>query len=341
MVAEKTLEILITLPFTDELIAPLREVAPRANIIVHPARDAKEIPKGIWERVVVLYTHDVLPAPESVPKLKWIQCHWAGIDGLLKAPILYQEGIMVTTLSGAAVPQMGEYILMMMLALGHHLPALIANQAKTGWPPDRWERFAPVELSNSTVGIVGYGSLGREVARLLQAYGATVLATKRDAMQPTDKGYAPEGRGDPEGDFAHRLYPPEALCSMLKECDFVVITVPLTPETHNLIDESELKALKPTAFLVDVSRGGVVNLQALRQALESGEIAGAALDVFPQEPLLPDSPLWHLPNVIITPHISGVTKHYDERAIALFAANLERYLQGKPLFNLFNPQLGY
>ncbi len=333
--------VLITLPLEEHLLETLKAVAPQAEFIVQPAQDASEISPAVWERVEVLYTNTVLPRPEDVPNLKWIQFHWAGIDHVVNHPLIQQGKVVVTTLSGAAVPQMGEYVLMMLLALGHRLPALMDHQRRKEWPEDRWRRFMPQELNDSTVGIVGYGSLGREVARLLVAFGATVLATKRDVMHPEDHGYTPEGRGDPEAQYVRRLYPAQALRTMVRECDFVVVTVPLTPQTRGLIDATVFAAMKPGAYLVDVSRGGVVDHEALLDALQSGHLAGAALDVFPLEPLPPESPLWEMPNVILTPHIAGATRHYDERAVAVFAANLARYLEGKSLFNQFHPERGY
>ena len=183
----------------------------------------------------------------------------------------------------------------MMLTLSHKVPALLAYQKKAEWAKDRFERFTPFELRGKTVGIIGYGSIGRQVARLLQPFGVKVLATKRDAMRPTDSGYTPEELGDPNGDLVHRLYPAPALRSMVKECDFIIVTVPLTPQTVNLIDEELLSALRPGAFLIDVSRGGVINHPALINALKTGKLAGAALDVFPEEPLPNSSPLWQLP----------------------------------------------
>ncbi|MBE0409013.1 MAG: D-2-hydroxyacid dehydrogenase, partial [Anaerolineales bacterium] len=218
---------------------------------------------------------------------------------------------------------------------------LIDHQKRAEWPQDRWKRFSPQELNRSIVGIVGYGSIGREVARLLRAFGATVLASKRDVMHPEDTDYTPEGLGDQRGELVHRLYPDKALKSMFKECDFVVVTVPLTSETHDLIGADELAALKPSAFLIDTSRGGIVNQAALINALREHKIAGAALDVFPEEPLPADNPLWILPNVIISPHISGNTRHYNERAVAMFAENLHRYLAGLPLYNQIDPERGY
>ncbi len=334
-------EVLITLPFNDKLVSRLREISPRLHIIVQKANKAEEISPEVWSRVEVLYTQRVLPSAETAPRLRWVQFHWAGIDHLIHEPILKKPDLIATTLSGAAASQVAEYVVMMLLALGHHLPEMLASQKRAEWPKDRWERFSPRELRHSTVGIVGYGSIGRQVARLLVNFGATVLATKRDAMHPEDYDYTPEGMGDPNGDFVHRLYPAEALRSMLKECDFIVITVPKTPATINLISVEELAVVKPSAYLVDVSRGGIVDHNALISALKEHRLAGAALDVFPEEPLPADSPLWKLPNVILTPHISGNTPHYDERAVEMFVANLQRYLSGLPLYNRFDPNRGY
>ncbi|RME87604.1 MAG: D-2-hydroxyacid dehydrogenase [Anaerolineae bacterium] len=335
-------DVLITLPFTPDLVSLLQEVSPRLRVTVHRARRPEEVPEDLWARCDVLYTTpSVLPTPEQAPRLRWIQFHYAGIDKALSAPILRKPDVLVTTLSGAAVPQMGEYVLTMLLALGHRLPAMMESKRKSEWPADRWERFSPRELRDSTVGIVGYGSVGREVARLLRAFGATVLATKRDAMHPADTGYTPEGLGDPQGECVRRLYPRTALRSMARECDFLVVAVPLTPETRGLVNAEVFAAMKPGAFLVDISRGGVVDQEALIEALQSGRLGGAALDVFPEEPLPSDNPLWSLPNVIISPHIAGDSPHYDARAARLFAENLRRYLAGQPLYNLFDPERGY
>ncbi len=335
------IEVLITTQLTDELIQRLSGVSPRLKINIYPAQKTEDVPANVWSRVEVLYTNRVIPTPEQAPNLRWIQFHWAGVDHALDAPILHKPGLLATTLSGAAATQMAEYVLMMLLALGHRLPEMISYQKRGEWAQDRWERFIPIELRDSMVGIVGYGSIGRQVARLLQPFGAKVIATKRDAKNPRDSGYTPEGMGDPEGDYLLRLYPPEALRSMLKECDFVVVTVPKTPATENLIGVEEISAMKPSAFLVDVSRGGIVDHTALLSALKERKIAGAALDVYPQEPLPPDSPLWKLPNVLLTPHISGNTSSYKERAMGLFAENLRRYLLDLPLFNLIDLEQGY
>jgi len=333
--------VLITVPFPEPLIEQLREVSPRLQITIHSARKAEDIPDESWERVEVLYTDIVLPAPERVPNLRWLQFHYAGIDFALESPLMQKPDLMVTTLSGAAAPQASEFLLTMMLALSHRLPELIARQSRAEWPRERGDKLNPRELRNSTVGIIGYGSLGRELARLLQPFNVTILATKREVMHPQDTGYIPEGLGDPGGDLFTRLYPVEALCSLLKECDFVVVTLPLTPLTTDLIGEKEFRAMKTTAYLIDIGRGGVINSKALLSALQENRIAGAALDVFTTEPLPSNSPFWKLPNVVITPHIAGASQYYRERAIPLFAENLRRYLNNSPLLNRYEPQRKY
>jgi phosphoglycerate dehydrogenase-like enzyme len=270
-----------------------------------------------------------------------VQFHYAGLDAVLGASFQDRPGLTLTSLSGAAASQTAEYVVTMLLAFGRQLPALMAQQKKAEWPKDRWERFKPRELRNSTVGIIGYGSIGRQIARLLREFGATVLATKNDAMHPIDSGYTPEGLGDPEGDLVHRLYPAQAVKSMLKDCDFIVVCVPLSAKTRGLLNAEVLAACKPSAFLVDVSRGGILDHTALIKALNEHKLAGAALDVFPEEPLPSKSPLWGMSNVVLTPHVAGISSHYDERAIALFAENLSRYISDLPLYNVFNPERGY
>jgi phosphoglycerate dehydrogenase-like enzyme len=336
-------EVLITVPFAEGLLERLRSVSTRVKISLNPVKRAEDIPADTWRRIEVLYTGGVLPDPGKIetPNLRWVQFHSAGIDSLLDAPLFDRQDITFTNLSGAAAPQMAEYVLAMMLALGRKLPALMDHQARADWPKDRFERFTPRELRGSRVGIVGYGSIGRELARLLQSFGVQVLGAKKDVRQPKDNGYVPEGLGDPEGVLFHRLYPIEALKSMLKECDFVVVAVPLTEETEDLIGEEEIRAMKSSAYIVDVSRGGIINPKALLSALQDNRIAGAALDVFHEEPLPSNSPFWKLSNIIITPHIAGQSAHYNERAMALFAENLELYLEGEPLLNQFDPHKGY
>jgi phosphoglycerate dehydrogenase-like enzyme len=338
---KSSVRVLITVQFTSELLDQIEAVSSLLVITTLEARKLEGIPREVWQEVEILYTHKIVPTPEMAPNLKWIQFHRAGNERFMGAPILGKPDLITSSMSGASAPQVAEYVLEMILALGHRLPDIIDHQKRAEWPADRGEIFSSVELNQSTVGIVGYGSIGREVARLLQAFGATVLATKYDAKQPADPGYMIDGIGDPEGDYVHRLYPAQALSSMLKECDFVVLCVPLTKDTQGLISLEQLAAMKSTAFLIDVSRGGVINHSDLIVTLQEGQIAGAALDVYPEEPLPEDNPLWKFPNVILTPHIAGMSRYYDQRAVTLFVENLSRYLDGQNPLNLIDLQRGY
>jgi len=334
-------EILITFPLADELINQLRGISPQLHIIVSPVKKAESISNEIWGKTDILFTDNVVPLAEKTQNLKWIQFMSAGLDYWAGSDIFTKPGLLFTSLSGAGTSQMAEHVLMMMLALGHRLPAMMTSQRKYEWPRDRIERFQPVEMRDATVGIVGYGSIGRQVARLLVPFGMTVLATKRDAKSPDEHGYSPEGLGDPTGSLVQRLYPAEALRQMLKLSDFIVVCVPLTPKTRGVFSASIFAAIKPGALLIDVSRGKVIEHGGLIKALQEGRLAGAALDVFPEEPLPADSPLWSLPNVIISPHIADNSPNFDQRACELFSENLHRFLAGIPLYNLYNHELGY
>jgi phosphoglycerate dehydrogenase-like enzyme len=190
------------------------------------------------------------------------------------------------------------------------------------------------------LGIVGYGSIGREVGRLGRAFGMRVLALRRSAGR-AEQGYAVDDTGDPQGFIPDRFYAPEALHQLLAKCDYVVIALPLTPETTGAFGEAEFRAMKPTAYLVNIARGPIVDEAALIRALQEGTIAGAGLDVFEVEPLPAGSPLWTLENALLSPHVAGFTPHYDERAAALFAQNLARYVAGEPLLNCVHKVRGY
>jgi phosphoglycerate dehydrogenase-like enzyme len=335
------LHVLITLPFTDQQVEMIRSVSPRLKVTAIRAHQPNEIPGELWAKTDILYTDTVLPDPAIVPNLKWIQFHYTGIDYAINNPITKKPDLIITTLSGANAPQMAEYALTMMLALGTNLKVMFENQSKSNWPEKRWEFFRQHELRGSTVGLVGYGSIGREIARLLVPFGVTVLAAKRDLRALKDDGYILSGLGDPEGDLFTRLYPIEALKSMLKECDYVVLALPLTPTTRNLFSTEEFASMKPSAMFIDLSRGGIVDLSALKDALEKKVIAAAAVDVFPEEPLPANSPLWKVPSLIISPHVGGVSTQYNNRATELFCTNIHRYLDKAPLFNRFDPEKGY
>lgn len=335
-------EVLVTLPISEDLAEQISQVSSQISLTVFPARDAADIPDELWEQVNVLYTMHPLPEPDQSPNLSWVQSYLSGVEKLLHAPLFSEnDQVTLTTLSGANTSQVAEHALTMLLALGHHLPTFVDLRHEKKWMAEKGKNYTPSELRGSTVGIVGYGSIGRQIARLVHAFGAQVLATKRDLKTLPDEGYQEEEMGDPEGTLFTRLYPPQALRSMFKECDFVVVCVPLTRHTTDLIGAEQLKAMKPTAFLVDVSRGGVVDTEAVNDALREGWIGGAALDVFGEEPLPEDHPLWEAPNLIITPHVAGFSPEYNQRANQMFLENLKRYLEDEPLLNRVDLSRGY
>lgn len=338
--SEREVHVLLTVSFPSALQEKIGAVSPEIKLHSYPAREVKAIPEELLNQAEVLYTIDLLPEPDQVPKLRWIQIHYTGADHLSGHP-LAGEDITITTMSGASAPQMAEFALMSILALGHHMPEIVRSSPTEQWAEGRYSRYQPHELRDSIVGIVGYGSIGREVARLCTQFGAHILATKHNLMQLEDEGYTIEGLGDPAADLPDRLYPPEALKSMIKLCDFVVVTVPLTPETQGMLDGEALKAMKSSAFLIDISRGGVVDHGALVEALTARQLAGAALDVYPIEPLPESSPLWKMKNVLLSPHLAGASPLYLERAADLFSLNLQRYLTDRPLLNVYDPEHGY
>jgi phosphoglycerate dehydrogenase-like enzyme len=338
----ETVQVLSTMRFADDLIAQLRAVSPRLRLIQQTCHDADEVAIALTEhpRVEVLYTFN-LPsnALDLAPQLRWLQLHSAGANHILDHPIMHSD-IAITTVSGIHATPIAEYVFASILAFRWRVPLWTHCQREARWPSGRWNLYARPELRDSALGIVGYGSIGREVGRIGHTFGMRVLALRRSAGR-AKRGYATQHTGDASGAIPTRFYTPDALHEMLAECDYVVIALPLTAETIHLIGLAELKAMKQTAYLINIARGPIVDEAALVEALRRNWIAGAGLDVFEQEPLPADSPLWKLENVLISPHVAGFTPRYDERATALFAENLGRYLSGEPLLNLVDKARGY
>lgn len=331
--------VLITAPFPDALLERVAAVSPDL-VIERDTLPKDKWPEGVVSEAEIHYTTDRILRPEQAPNLRWVQGHWAGVNNLVDTAV-WDSDVLLTTTSGIHAPNIGQYVMAQMLAWANRVPRWLRTQQGGQWPQGRRDMFVPDELAGRTLGIVGYGSIGREVARLARAFNMTILVTKRDARHVEDTGYTLPGFGDPAGNLPTRIYPAEALRSVLAQCDYVVITLPLTPRTRHLFDESLFQGMKPSAYVINVGRGPVIDERALIKALQRGWIAGAGLDVFEKEPLPDDSPLWDMQNVILTPHVSGMTAQYDERAVELFVANLRRYLGGETLINLVDREEGY
>lgn len=334
---QKAPRIVVAMDFSDELIEQVKDAAPQYRVERYPA----EVPESVWAETEILYTSRRYPTPEQAPRLRWIQLNFAGVDSALKQPIIQAEDIEVTSASGIHATPIAEYVIGMMLAFNLKLPLLMKHKAEGLWHDKRHEVFAPKPLRGKTVGIIGYGSIGREVARLAQSLGMTVLAAKRDAKRTDDPDYSEPGLGDPNGEIPERIYPAQALASMVKECDYVVIAAPSTKQTYHMVNTEVLNAMQKTAVIINIARGDLIDEAALISALAAEKIGGAALDVFEQEPLPAGSPLWNLDNVILTPHISGNNADYQKRSAALFMENLRRYIEKRPLLNRLERERGY
>lgn len=337
-----TIRVLCTVRFKEELLQNLRSVSPRLHLSQHTCHDAGEVASVLVEHpdVEILYTYDLPPSvQELAPRLRWIQLHSAGAEHVTENPVA-ESDIVVTTNSGIHATPIAEYVLASMLAHRWRVAMWTHCQRKGRWPEGRWNLYARPELRDATLGILGYGSIGREVGRLGRAFGMRVLALRRGTGR-LDQGHVVPGTGDPEGCIPERFYLADELHDMLSVCDYVVVALPLTPATTHYVGEAELQAMKPSAYLVNIARGSVVDEATLVRALREGWIAGAGLDVFEQEPLPADSPLWEMENALISPHVAGFTPRYDERAASLFAQNLVRYLAGEPLLNLVDMSRGY
>jgi phosphoglycerate dehydrogenase-like enzyme len=337
--SEDKINVVVAMDFSDALIEQIRAVSPRLNV----QQFFPDVPQSAWGTAEVLYTTRTFPQPEETPLLRWIQLHSAGMERALQHRIIQAQDITVTSSSGIHSTQIANFCLMMMLAFNYKLPQMLNFQRESTWAQKAHEIFRPTDMSQQTVGIVGYGSIGRELARITHTLGMTVLASKRDVKHPAEKAtdYTLEGTGDPEGSIPERIYPGEAIGTMASECDYLAVTVPLTTKTQHLVNEHVLQQMKKTAVLINIARGSVVDEKALITALSQKKIGGAALDVFEEEPLPSTSPLWQMDNVIISPHVSGMTDNYHEKAAALFIANLKRYLEKKPLYNQLDREIGY
>ena len=340
-----TIKVLMTLRFSEELVARVRAVSPRLNVIQKSVKenwdgmDTAEFFDGDEE---ILY--GFMPPRDLfiAPNLRWVQLHSAGINHLINSqhPILASP-IQITTSSGIHAVPIGEFAVTLMTALARHVPRMVRMQTSGVWTKDRWRTFLGAEMRGKSLGIVGYGSIGRHVAQIAKrGYSMFVMAMTRGEDRH-DHGYSEPGVGDPDGAIPDVWFKPTQLIDMLSQSDFVLVSTPLTPETRNLIGERELRAMKMSAYIVNIARGGIIDEAALIQALKENWIAGAGLDVFEKEPLAPESELWTLDNAIIAPHVSSATPHYDERATNLFCENIRRYLKGETLLNLVNTEKGY
>lgn len=312
------MKILITHRASEQHIATIRAAVPQAEIVV--THDEAEIAAHMPTANVIWgsnFSAELLP---QCPHLAFIQVSSAGVDRLL-SPELLAHPVQLINARGIHGTTIAEHVFLLMLALARQFPAMQQAQQK-----HEWIRVSPQLLANKTIGIIGYGSIGQAIGQRAKAFGMRVLALRRN---PEPDQWADEVWGN---DKLHQLLP---------LCDYVVLATPLTPETRHLIGAPELALCKPTSILINIARGPVVDEPALIAALQNGTLAGAGLDVFYQEPLDPASPLWDMPNVIVTPHMAGHMPNYDDNVLDIFLENLRRYQAHQPLINVVDKQAGY
>jgi phosphoglycerate dehydrogenase-like enzyme len=336
----------ITSPLEDELVDAIRATHERLDVVYEsdllaPPRYASDHPlpsldspraRARWEELLddaeVLFDFGPLELASTLarrPRLRWVQATSAGVGRLAERIGLCASPVSVTTASGVHARPLAEFVVLAMLVFGKDVLRMGREQRNHSW-----QRYAGEEIAGKTVCIVGLGKIGREVARLAHALDARTVGTVREV-----------GRRRPEDLHVDRLEEHDRLDVLLPVVDVLVLAVPETALTYRLIDAGRLALLRPRAILVNIARGSVVDEAALVEALRSGHLRGAALDVFEQEPLPSESPLWDLPNVLVSPHSASTVGAENQRIADLFRDNLLRYLDGRPLLNLLDKERLY
>ena len=274
---------------------------------------------------IAFFSGDVFPdfsrqffsSLRKAPRLKWLHVFNVGVDHPIYAEML-ERGVRLTTSAGSTAEPIAQTAIMGLLALARGLPHWLAAQRARRWDPVRFGEL-PRDLRGQTAVIVGLGKIGAEIARLARELGLKVIGVRR----------SPRNAGDP----VDELQPPAALPSLLPRCDWLIIACPLTPETRGLVDAASFARLPRGARIINIARGEIVVEPAMIEALRSGHLAGAYLDVFETEPLPAASPLWDMPNVLVTPHNSSAAAGNDERVLEIFLDNLARWHRGAALIN--------
>jgi len=315
--------------YEPDLIPPPRYPADHYNTIQRPPEQEARW-RELLARTDIMFDFDPThreDLPEVAPNLRWVQASSAGIGQFVRRMGYEQRmpGVVFTTASGVHARPLAEFCALAMLMFAKGLRRMLDDQRRK-----HWERYAGTDLAERTLGIVGVGSIGAEVARLGQAFGMTVIGTKR-----TVAGI------DPAALHVDALYGPDDLPEVLRRAEFLVIATPHTDTTERLIGTAELALLPRGAVLINIGRGAVLDELALIEALRSGQLGGAALDVFEHEPLPADSPLWEMENVLVSPHSGSTSDRENARLTDLFCENLRRFLAGESLLNVLDIQALY
>ncbi len=332
----KKVKVLVGWSLPAPLMERIRSADPRVHLLNDPAAELPRPAFGppfpfledllpLLREAEVLFTSRLPSGFQGrAPHIRWVQLLSAGADVALTDG-LKPAHISFTTAVGVHPVQVSEWVIGAMLSLVKGFPQALRAQARREY----WQ-YVPGELAGRTVGILGLGTIGRRIGYLCKALDMRVLGMRRSVTTALE--------GQDETDL---MLPPQDLPRILRESDFLVVCLPRTQETTGLLGAKEIQGMKRGAYLVNIGRGGIVDEQALVQALRAGHLAGAALDVFAHEPLPQESPLWNEPKVLLTAHVAGSSPRYEERATELFLDNLSRYLGGRELRNVYDPDRGY
>jgi len=329
------------------LVDRVRDALPHRSLEIVRELSSEALPGAMPGTTILFGNYLSESALRAAGDLRWIQTVGAGVDVLLSVD-LTSRGLLVTNTSGAFGVQIAEHALSLMFALARRLPAALASQSARRYAPE--PRDDLFELTGKTLGIVGFGDVGQALARRARGIGMRVIALHRTpggaspALAPLPDlaldPLADSNRGDSSA-LVYEVLGPDRLVDLLGESDVVVNAAPLTPATVRLFGREQFARMRPTASFINMGRGETVDQDALIDALRDGVIAGAGLDVTTPEPLPPDSPLWTLPNVILTAHYAGWSDTMLDRIFAIFADNLRRFDRGEPLRNRVDLHAGY
>ena len=281
-----------------------------------------EIEKKLIDAEIIAGAPGSIPSIKKAKKLKWIQSFSAGVEKVLTQEVK-ESDVIVTNVSGIHAIPIAEHVLGFMLIFTRRFYETFKQQEKKIWKKDK----KITELREKTVLVVGLGHIGTEVARLSNYLGAYVIAIKQNVKNKPD--------------FISKVYSADQMDKILPKADFVILCLPHTEKTHHIFDKKKFKLMKKSAVIINIGRGGLINEMDLLEALDKKIIGGAGLDVTEEEPLPKNSKLWEMENVVITPHHSGWSEKYMDRAIDIFCLNLKAYLKGKPLPNLVDKKRGY
>jgi phosphoglycerate dehydrogenase-like enzyme len=324
--------------FDEPAIAGFRSISPRLSLRVSDRSDQAGIDEVAATDLDGLIGR-ALPSDRSrTPSLRWLQVLSAGVENVVGAGRDWPARIVLTNARGAYATSIAQYTIGAILRVAERVDQRRAQQLLGRWPDDGEDAYLGDQIRGRTLVLVGYGGIGREIARLAAAHGMRILAVKANPSVRTDDAFRAPGTGDPDGSIPERIVGVADLGEVAAEADFMSITLPLTGRSRGVVSREVIAALPGRAWLINTGRGPVVDETALAEALAAGRIGGAVLDVFDEEPLPLSSPFWQLPNVVITPHVSGASSEY---LAPLVSENLRRFVAGQALLNRVDPARGY